>query len=149
MKTIQKTSAFALLFFNLITGFRVDAQAIAAPPSQTQAVSTERIVRNYVHGLRSANHGVVESAIFNALQVAAYRPDANIRQLQREIARLEVNGHTPSIRYRSLLASYVLAHPQLLQELPPAQFESDIAYFQALTTHLGSKLLSDPAVAVK
>jgi hypothetical protein len=149
MKTIQKSSLFAILFFNLATGFNANAQVMATPPSSINKQSAERIVRNYIHALRSANHGVVESALFNTLSVVALRPDARTQMLEREIARLEANGHTPSIRYKSALARYVLVHPELLTEINPSQFENDGVYFQALTTHLGSKLLSDPAVAVK
>ncbi len=149
MKTIQKTSLFAILFFNLATGFNATAQVMATPPSSLNKHSAERIVRNYIQALRSPNHGVVESALFNALSVVALRPDARTQALEREIAKLEESGHTPAIRYKSVLTRYVLIHPELLAEINPKQFEHDAAYFQALTMHLGTKLLSDPEVAVK
>ncbi len=149
MKTIQKSGLFAVLFLNLLTGFSASAQVTAMPPSQKKQVFTDRAVKNYVLSLRSSNHGVVESAIFNTLNIAAQRPDANLERLEKEISKLENSGHTPSIRYKSLLARYVFSHPDLLAELSPNQFESDTEYFQALSSHLSIKLLSDPAVAVK
>lgn len=147
MKNFIKFSSFGLLFLNAATGFSgaANAQAAGFPRSARE----QSFVQNYLLSLRSPNHGVVESAIYHTIWITVRKPGTDISPLLKEIERLETSGHTPSIRYKSLLARYVMKHRELLDELPPAQFESESTYFQALAAHLGTKLLSDPAVAIK
>jgi hypothetical protein len=89
----------------------------AGNPSPSPARFTETRVRsieaNYRSCLASANDGVVESAIANAVRMRWALPTAELEGLRGSLGTLAAGGKTAAIRYKAYLAGLVFDSPSM------------------------------------
>ncbi len=112
--------------------------AAAKPASAQESVATDtpyapgpythlniaKAVSNFDMGLKSGNDGVLESTLSHIVWLRLVRPDAQLCQLQEEVANLVSRGRTPAIRYRAALAAMVLDCPSSFTGVSSVSYES-------------------------
>ncbi|MDX9758022.1 MAG: hypothetical protein RBU27_02580 [Bacteroidota bacterium] len=96
---------------------------------------------NYVSGLCAENHGLVESSLSFAVQLRLRYPDRSFTALERAVDRLVLDGATPGIRYKAMLASTVFAAPRLIDTHVTDGIGDGDELFAAISAQLGRKLL--------
>lgn len=91
--------------------------AILPMQSVSQPIDLKSARQNYLVGLRSENTGVVESAIYNVLQLVKVDPTQAIVEIRQQLTRLSTSSQTDRVRYKAGVALMLLAHPDILMNL--------------------------------
>ena len=117
--------------------------------AQSQASSYESKIKkgknNYLMGLRSDNHGLVESAMMQVAKVKIIFPATRFEDVKNVIDSLAVYGDTPSVRYKAYLTSAVYANPTLFAKDAYSGYQDNDEFFAAVAAQMQERVLGSRA----
>jgi hypothetical protein len=113
-----------------------------SPVSSYRALKVEKYQRACVISLRHSIDGVVECALRDAMMMKIAQPDADARDIKKEIDRLTTEGRTAGIRYRAWLARQVYENPSVFVKEGDADFFTAEEAFGAVAHRLEEMLLA-------
>lgn len=92
---------------------------LAMVPAQlvSQSIDLKSARQNYLMGLRSENTGVVESAIYNVLQLVKADPAQPILEIRQQLTKLSTTAQADRVRYKAGVALMLLAQPNILNSM--------------------------------
>ncbi|MEL6821726.1 MAG: hypothetical protein AAFP70_08200 [Calditrichota bacterium] len=96
---------------------------------------------NYFHALKSDNIGVVESAVFNIVQLKLHYPKQNTDQLLKALNELSQDADSESLRYRAYLAASYLEQCTLRAKIEVKKYEDIESFFVMLADTMQEELL--------
>ncbi len=99
------------LFFLMLMLAIVPTQLISQP------IDLKAARQNYLMGLRSDNTGVVESSIYNVLQLVKAEPSQPIAEIRQQLTKLSTSAKSDRVRYKAGVALMLLAQPSILMNL--------------------------------
>lgn len=135
----------------LAIGFVVSATTIACSPSQRElsriedplsgnahprSLDLQKIERDYLVSLSSANPGVVESALGHLIYIRVAFPNADLRETKTRLIDLATHGYTRAIRQRAYVAMRVFADPQAFRRVIEAKHVTGDDIFSELISRL-------------
>ncbi len=100
-----------ILFFLMLTLAIVPAQLVS------QSIDLKSARQNYLVGLRSENTGVVESSIYNVLQLVKADPAQPIAEIRKQLTYLSTSADANRVRYKAGVALLLLAQPEILNSM--------------------------------
>jgi hypothetical protein len=101
--------------------------------------------KNYMMGLRSSNHGLVESAMMQVARIKMIAPTARFEDVKNVIDSLSIYGDTPSVRYKAYLASNVCENPTWFAEKAYSGYRYNEEFFAAVAVQLQERILGSRA----
>lgn len=110
-----------------------------APITKPQT-NNEKIAVNFVSGLQSDNVGVVESAIFQSLVLKTHKPEFDLAPIMKELDRLQKQGQSSEIKFKSYMAIYAMDNPDILKLVDARRFEDGDQYFSQLSMAINKNL---------
>lgn len=129
MKFLTKTIAAITIalfgFTSVLTANNLNATAAdtTAMSQQDKEVLFERLERGLIFGLSSEVNGVIDSALFNAVNFKVEYPEFNPQHVKELINDLALNADTHTLRFKAYLT---LAYYKNQDQFTPA---SDLAGF--------------------
>lgn len=100
-----------IIFFLMLTLAIVPAQLVS------QSIDLKSARLNYLVGLRSENTGVVESSIYNVLQLVKADPAQPIAEIRQQLTYLSTSADANRVRYKAGVALMLIAQPDILKRL--------------------------------
>ena len=110
--------------------------------AQSTAV-IENAPQNYEKALKSANPGVVKSAIFYAVKLKLYYPEQNTEKLNTLLERLSQGSESTEIRYKAYLASQFMSDGKLLEKIEKQDYKDGDQFFRLLADELQNEILAE------
>jgi hypothetical protein len=114
MKTILTTIITALLL--LLSNSVIAGQLSYQNMEETEMADNDELYKEYekslLYGLESENATVVESVLFNALQIKTEYPDFTSAEVKDKLAETVKNGQTHVVRYKAYLTLYYYKNQQ-------------------------------------
>lgn len=110
--------------------------------SRIPAIISDLGRKNLLMALRSANRGLVESAMMQIARVKMRAPGERIQEVKDVIDSLSLKGNEPSVRYRAYLASNVCDNPAWFVRGDPGSEEGVDEFFAAVEKQLQERVLS-------
>jgi hypothetical protein len=102
---------------------RTDAVLRTCPPVVLyKDLNAQRYEPACVIALQHPIEGVVECALRDAMLMKIAQSDLDVPGIEAEIDRLTVEGASPTIRYKAVLAQQVYRNPKLFVSLTSADF---------------------------
>jgi hypothetical protein len=129
MKSVNKlTIAILITFFA--------ANIFAQEPEYKKLV--EKANERFLYNLNEEHTGIVESSIFNIMEVKNKFPNEDYRKLVRRLYELAVEGNTPAIRYKAQLASLYFNFYDMFADIKitEAEKENPDLFFQEISNKL-------------
>jgi hypothetical protein len=127
----------------------VTVMTAAAQPGHFSTVEKHRatdlakVVCSYTAALKTGNDGVIESALSHLVRMKLFVPEMQCPELRQEIARLAMNGATPTIRYKAYLTSLVFDAPQLFKAESARNYEGPEELFTSVASRLQIALIGN------
>lgn len=115
MKTLLTTIITALLL--LLSNSVIAGQLLYQNNmEETEMADNDELYKEYekslLYGLESENATVVESVLFNALQIKTEYPDFASSEVKEKLAETVKNGKTHIVRYKAYLTLYYYRNQQ-------------------------------------
>lgn len=130
------------LFFLMLTLVIVPAQLVS------QSIDLKAARQNYLVGLRSENTGVVESAIYNVLQLVKADPAQPIAEIRQQLTFLSTSAVANRVRYKAGVALLLLAQPEILNSLVyDRTIPADQYFAEAMERMTATYLVVNPQTA--
>lgn len=120
---------------------RIFILLIALSISSFAQTNLPKASENYLHALTSDNAGVVESAVFNIVQLKLHFPKQNTDQLLKALHELSQNAESESLRYRAYLAASYLEQHSLRAKIKIQKYEDIESFFVMLADTMQEELL--------
>jgi hypothetical protein len=113
----------------------------SAPSARSTETRVQSIEANYRACLASANEGVVESAIAQAVKMKWAFPSAPLEDLRGSLGTLATGGKSPAIRYKAYLASLVYDSPSIFNSESGQEYAGDEDVINAIGARAQKALL--------
>lgn len=122
---------------------------LAIVPAQlvSQSIDLTSARQNYLVGLRSENTGVVESSIYNVLQLVKADPSQPIAEIRDQLTFLSTSAKANRVRYKAGVALLLLAQPEILNGMIYDRSVSADQYFvEAMERMKATYLVVNPQI---
>ncbi|MCC5941183.1 MAG: hypothetical protein JJU37_06525 [Balneolaceae bacterium] len=134
----------ASALFNAVEASNAATNADSTVVTTSMSEKTfDRLETGLLYGMSSDVIGVVESSLFNAIQIKVTYPEFTSEAVEAELSRIVKEGNAHSLRYKAYLT--------LSYYLTPSEFDSpevlislmDNSYQNGIFFHLQEKVQSD------
>ncbi|MGK9477127.1 hypothetical protein [Melioribacter sp. OK-6-Me] len=116
MKQLNKIAAVLLVTF-------LATNIFAQQPEYKKLI--EKVNERFLYNLNVEHSGIVESSIFNIMEVKSKFPNEDYSRLVRKLYELALEGNTPSIRYKAQLASLYFNFYDMFADIKITEVEKE------------------------
>lgn len=139
-KKVMKSTKYVILTIIAFSGFSnslIANNTLTATADTTMQVvhNFELLERSLLYGLSSDVNGVVESALFNAVNYKVVYPEFSSERLVETLNKIALEGNTHTLRYKAFLTlayfrdQYKFESPSKLAELIDLRDQNRIFYY--------------------
>ena len=108
------------------------SSTLFASTPETEKTKVEKNLKNFLLAMSCENTGVVESSIIICVELKALYPQYDLKKVEDKLNSLAVNGETPVIRYRALLASLYYSNYPIFANLKIVDKDNPEKTFRAI-----------------
>ena len=108
------------------------SSTLFASTPETEKTKVEKNLKNFLLAMSCENTGVVESSIIICVELKALYPQYDLKKVEDKLNSLVVDGETPVIRYRALLASLYYSNYPIFANLKIVDKDNPEKTFRAI-----------------
>ncbi|KAF0142837.1 MAG: hypothetical protein FD122_103 [Stygiobacter sp.] len=108
------------------------SSTLFASTPETEKTKVEKNLKNFLLAMSCENTGVVESSIIICVELKALYPQYDLKKVEDKLNSLAVDGETPVIRYRALLASLYYSNYPIFANLKIVDKDNPEKTFRAI-----------------
>lgn len=108
------------------------SSTLLASTPETEKTKVEKNLKNFLLAMSCENTGVVESSIIICVELKALYPQHDLKKVEDKLNSLAVDGETPVIRYRALLASLYYSNYPIFANLKIVDKDNPEKTFRAI-----------------